>query len=224
MKYKTAILATLAMLAITSAAQAHERQVFDVDDRLYLFTVGSINEPISIDDRSGVDLRVQLADPRNVGQPLPTPRPIEGLNTSLQVEVIAGGKKRLLPLEPVFRDPGAYRATFIPTIATSYTYRVFGQLDEGQPIDVLFTCNSEGHVQTADDKSKVNISDNLRRTFKSGSFDCPRSANTIQFPEETSTNHETDHKIASQAKLLHTTIAIAVISLILAVIALRRKS
>jgi hypothetical protein len=42
-------------------AFAHQRQLFMIGDKDYLFVVGSINEPLYVDDKSGVEFFCLLA-------------------------------------------------------------------------------------------------------------------------------------------------------------------
>jgi hypothetical protein len=163
-----------AVVLIPLIASAHERQAFRIGDRTYTFVVGFLNEPVFVDDKSGVDLRVRLGDAKN-------PKPVERLEKSLKVEVSAGDRKQVFDLEPAFREPGAYRATFFPTVATVYRFRVFGELNE-TPVDLTFTCNAAGHPRTAEDKSEVKLSNRVTRVFQAGSFGCPQGKDAVEFP------------------------------------------
>jgi len=65
------ILVALAGISIQNAS-AHQRQLFTIGDKDYLFVVGSQNEPIFVDDKSGVDLFVYIpnsTDPMNSRAP-----------------------------------------------------------------------------------------------------------------------------------------------------------
>ena len=46
---------------------------------------------------------------------------------------------RVFELGPRFRAPGRRDAVFYPTVATTYTCRLFGAIN-GAPFDVTFTC------------------------------------------------------------------------------------
>lgn len=65
--------------------------------------------------------------------------PVEGLEGSLQVEVVhvPTGSTRTMPLLAAFNNPGHYIAHVIPTAPGSYTFRLTGEID-GSPIDELF--------------------------------------------------------------------------------------
>jgi hypothetical protein len=172
------------VVVIPCVAAAHERQAFRIGDKAYTFVVGFANEPVFVDDKSGVDLRIRVADPKN---PLDfsssDARPAEKLETSLKVEVSAGDQKQVFALEPAFRDPGLYRATFFPTAAIPYSFRVFGELN-GAPVSLTFTCSAAGHPGAEDDRSEVKLSDRVTRIFKAGSFGCPVARDAVQFPKK----------------------------------------
>jgi hypothetical protein len=79
-----------------------------------LFVIGSQNEPVFVDDKSGVDFFAYTPDHKD---PLNSfangSKPIEGLEKMLKVEISAGAKKKVLALEPAFREPGHYEAAFL---------------------------------------------------------------------------------------------------------------
>lgn len=166
-----------------SFAFAHERQVFTIGSNQYLFTVGSLNEPVVIDDKTGVDLRVRLADPTNPGDGNAIgAKPVEGLEQSLKVEISAGDKKEILNLEPAYKDPGTYKAIFFPTVQTTYAYRFFGTVDN-TPVNLTFTCLPAGTPKSEEDKSVVPLGDKVSRTLKVGGFGCPLQKEILGFPE-----------------------------------------
>jgi hypothetical protein len=182
-KYLKLLLVAGILSLVPLIASAHQRQVFRIGGRAYTFVVGFQNEPVFAGDKSGLDLRIRLADPK---APLnfssPNLKPVEKLETSLKVEISAGGKKKVFGLEPAFRDPGLYRATFFPTAATSYRFRLFGEMN-GTPVDLAFTCNAEdGHPRSEEDRSEVKLSDRVTRIFQSGAFGCPRPREAVEFP------------------------------------------
>jgi hypothetical protein len=127
--------ALLALLALPALAFAHE--VREVGD--YQFTVGFMDEPVFTDQKSGLEFRVTRGD-----------EPVEGLEESLQAEVIFQGQSRDLPLAPRFGEPGWYQSVFFPTAAGPYTFHIFGEID-GQAIDESFTSGPDtfGEVQDA---------------------------------------------------------------------------
>ena len=62
-------IATAAILVLSSTgilqnvAFAHQRQLFTIGDKDYLFVVGSIGEPLYVDQKSGVELFAYWPDP-----------------------------------------------------------------------------------------------------------------------------------------------------------------
>jgi hypothetical protein len=176
------ILATIAALSgLAAPVLAHQRQLLQVGSSDYLLVVGSLDEPVFTGDKSGVDLTVLVPDPANpMDSRAERAKPVEGLEKTLKVEVKAGPHARVFELEPRFRAPGRYDAVFYPTVATTYTYRLFGTIS-GAPFDVTFACNPGGHV-AGEDRSVVKVSADVTRKGLSGSFGCPRSRSEAEFP------------------------------------------
>ena len=104
----------IVFLLVGQSALAHQRSLFSIGGKDYLFVVGSQNEPVFVDDKSGVDFFAytpDLKDPLNSfanGS-----KPIEGLEKMLKVEISAGPKKKVLALEPAFREPGHYEVSIL---------------------------------------------------------------------------------------------------------------
>jgi hypothetical protein len=135
----------LLLLSFTvQSISAHQRSLFSIGGKDYLFVIGSQNEPVYVDDKSGVDFFAYTPDPKD---PLNSfangSKPIEGLEKMLKVEISAGAKKKVLALEPAFREPGHYEAAFYPTVQTTHNYRIFGNVS-GVPVDLTFTCAPGG--------------------------------------------------------------------------------
>lgn len=205
--------ATIALtLALPFMVSAHEHQAFEIGGATYEFTVGSLNEPIAVDDKTGVDLRVE----RNGA-------PLAGLETALKVELIAGDKKKTLDLSPVYNTPGAYKAAFFPTVQTTYAYRVFGELEK-TPVDLTFTCTPAGHARAEEDTARVEVSNGVTRVLKSGGFGCPTAKAELGFPEASAdvvsitASDSTTRTIAVGSGM------IAVLSLVVAAASLRRRA
>ncbi len=183
--FLVAWLAAFTFLTSALPALAHQRQAFNINGKTYLFTIGSIGEPVYVDDKSGVDLRIKLADPKDPGNgSSPLSVAVEGLEKTLQVELTAADQKKILPLEPAYKDPGAYHATFFPTVATTLSYRVFGLIDN-TPVDLTFTCLAEGET-AASNTDSVQISAGVSRVFTAGGFGCPHTKDEAGFPEPSS--------------------------------------
>ena len=98
MKHIFSISAAIALAALLGApllASAHEHQEFKIGTKYYQFTVGSLNEPVAVDDKTGVDLRVnQISAPISghdeTMQKAEPGTPVTGLESTLKVELIAG--------------------------------------------------------------------------------------------------------------------------------------
>src|SRR6185369_11292823 len=112
--------------------------------------------------------------------------PVTGLDQTLKVEISAGGQKKTFDLSPQYGKPGAYSATFYPTVATTLSYRFFGTVD-GNKVDVIFTCLPEGATKAADDNTAHDVGNGVMQTMKSGAFGCPMSKESLGFPEPSAT-------------------------------------
>lgn len=184
---KKVFTASIAMLfgIVPLAASAHEHQSFEINGVVYDVVIGSLNEPIVVDDKTGVELRVSRVGGMMMGDDHAhdAGAPVTGLEEALQVELIAGDKRKTLSFSPTYNTPGAYHAAFYPTVATTLSYRVFGTI-EGTPFDYTFTCNPAGHDIAPDDSSRVEISENVYRIHKSGAYGCPTEKAALGFPED----------------------------------------
>ena len=229
-------IAALLMTLSPQLALAHAHYTFQVDGKIYQFAVGSLNEPLIVDDKSGLDLTVTqgggmptMGPDGDMDGPPAAGVPVDGLDKTLKVEMIAGGQKKVMDLTPTWGKPGAYKTTFFPTVQTTFTYRLFGTLNN-VPVDLSFTCNPAGHTQTPDDKSMVKISDKVMQTLKSGVFGCAEAKSDYGFPEQSMALNELNTKtqefesVVSQARSARSLgiggIAIALLGLIAGVGAL----
>lgn len=174
-------------LLVPIAASAHEHQTFEIGNKTYDFTIGSQNEPVSVDDKSGVELSIWTAGDAGAA--------VEGLEKTLKVELQADGQAKMMDLSPTWGEPGGYYATFYPTVETSYAYRVIGTIND-VPVDLLFTCSPAGHEMhaTEPDTSRVKVSENVTRTNKGGRFGCPKAKAPLGFPAQASTVRSLEKK------------------------------
>ncbi len=185
-----------ALLAAPLSVMAHETQQFQIGDKTYQFVIGSLNEPVAVDDKTGLDLTVSLVpggapdehDHADESQPHEhaAPAPVLGLEKTLKVEMQAGETKKEFAVSVQHGKPGAYKTTFYPTVQTTFTYRLFGSI-EGTPVDLSFPCNPAGHPATPEDTSAVKVSDAVTRVLKRGSFGCPAAKSDLGFPEPSAT-------------------------------------
>jgi hypothetical protein len=185
-----ALAVLVSFVSVTPQAFAHERQLYTIGGQDYLIVIGSLNEPVFVDDKSGVDLRVLRADPNNpMNSSAAGAAPIEGLEQTIQVEIAAGNKTKVLQIEPAFGEPGAYEAAFYPTVATTFTYRLFGTINN-TPVDLTFGCAPTGEAGATPDNSTVPISEGVVRKGAEGGFGCPAPISDAGFPEPIMSNHE----------------------------------
>src|SRR3984893_7562848 len=196
MKNQFSILRLVAFAAVLFSfaplAAAHERDTFKIGDKYYLMTVGSLNEPFIVDSISGVDLRVsQLSAPGGDGSGSAAGKgtPVTGLERTLKVELAAGDKKETLPFDPSDKAPGAYAANFIPTVQTTYNYRIFGAIDK-RSVELTFACVTGEVSESAEENSPVKLSDSITRLRKIGAFGCPASKRTMGFPAPSLSSYE----------------------------------
>jgi hypothetical protein len=194
---KHILLFSVAALAIAffspaPPALAHERDTFKIGGNYYVLTVGSLNEPFVVDNLSGVDLRVsRVTGPAgsDSGEKPGTGTPVTGLERTLKVELAAGDRKEALSFVPSGQAPGAYAADFIPTVQTTYIYRIFGTI-EGSPVDLAFACVTGEVSEAAQDKSEIRVSDTVTRLNKIGAFACPAPRKSVGFPEPALSSYE----------------------------------
>jgi hypothetical protein len=175
-------------------AYAHQRQLFTIGDTDYLFVVGSLNEPIFVDDKTGVDFAAYSPDPNDpVNSKANGTKPITGLENMLKVELAAGDKKKVLNFEPAYQNPGHYEASFFPTIETTYNYTLFGNIN-GTEFRATWTC-SPAESEPISDNSTKQISDGVIRKAMLGSFGCPQPRADLGFPEPYLANNEISKKL-----------------------------
>ncbi|HSE34492.1 MAG TPA: hypothetical protein VLB83_00060 [Candidatus Paceibacterota bacterium] len=225
----------LALLAAPLGVSAHERQLFTIGDTDYLFVVGSIGEPVVVDDKSGVELRVKLADPADpTNANAASATPALGFEKTVKVEIIAGAEKKTLDLTPAHGEPGLYRAVFFPTVETTLTYRFFGTIGSTS-VDLGFTCNPAGHVAAPEDRTPTPITEGVVRKFKAGQFGCPQAKGPLGFPEASMTvqdlHADAEHHmgammsdVAAQEPKVNSALAIALVALAIAAGALWKAS
>jgi hypothetical protein len=118
--------ALLLMLASFAIASAHEHR--EVGE--YTFTVGFRVEPALVNQPNGLDLRVDHGHGDAA-------EPVEGLQETLQAEIMYGGETMPLEMRGVWGQPGRYTADVIPTETGTYSFRIFGTIN-GTQVDETF--------------------------------------------------------------------------------------
>jgi hypothetical protein len=73
---------------VMSTAYAHEGRLYSIGDKDYWITVGSINEPIFVDDKSGAEAFISLADPSDpLNSDANGTKNVEGLEKTIKFEI-----------------------------------------------------------------------------------------------------------------------------------------
>jgi hypothetical protein len=180
------ILAAGLMAAATLAplvASAHQTAVYNIGGERYQFVVGSLNEPIAVDDKTGVDLRVVMVGHEQMGDNdhHAAGGAVTGLEQTLQVELVAGTNRKVLDLSPRYNTPGSYSAPFYPTEAVVLSYRFFGTINNTE-IDITFTCREEGAA--AAQEGEREIAPGVTQIEKRGGFGCPADKTDMGFPRQ----------------------------------------
>jgi hypothetical protein len=122
-------LSLLLALLLTFTVSAHgSTQVGD-----YELVIGFHNEPAYQGEPNGLDLFVTNTT---------TNEPVNGLEETLQVEIIYGASRQELSLRTQFGQDGAYTAYILPTEAGDYTWHIWGDI-EGTPVDVSMTSSPD---------------------------------------------------------------------------------
>lgn len=132
----------LLLAGSSQSASAHEHRV--VLDGKYEFVVGFLNEPAVSDEVNSIDLRVtdltQTTPAADGGEGVGTP--VEGLESTLTVDIIFGDQTKTLDVQPRFRTPGAYNGWMIPVQPGDYAFHVYGTVN-GAAVDEMFTPGPE---------------------------------------------------------------------------------
>src|SRR5918997_2110482 len=129
------------LLVAPSTVEAHESRT--IADGRYQIVVGFMNEPVFAGDKSGLEFwvtEISAATPAANGEA--EGAPVEGLDETLQAEVIFGDQAMELPLTAMFDEPGGYGSVFFPMAPGDYTFRIFGMVGNVE-IDETFTSGPE---------------------------------------------------------------------------------
>ena len=129
-----AALFALALFLVPAGASAHERR--DLVGGKYQAAVGFLTEPPIESQMNGIDLTITDLSQKDASG---KGAPVEGLEKSLKAEISTGGgtAKQDIPLAARFGMPGKYAGYFIPTQPGSYTFHIFGTIND-QKIDEKF--------------------------------------------------------------------------------------
>ncbi len=175
-------IAMASVFVSASPAAAHERRTVGP----YQFVVGFLSEPAFAGTLNGVDLNVMDTRSNN--------KPVEGVEKTLTVDVIAGGltAKLSLPIRARFGLPGRYAADFEPTRSGSYTF-VF-----------------KGKVESTDVNEK----------FESGPsrFNDVESTVAVQYPDKVPSGADLSNRLADLQSGIDQLRILAIAALVLAIV------
>ena len=217
---KIVFIAPLLALCLPLMASAHQHATFSIGGTEYEFVIGSLNEPVAVDDKTGVDFRVSMVGHEEMAanDHHAAGGAVAGLEETLKVELIAGEKKKVLDLSPVYNTPGSYSAAFYPTVATTISYRFFGTINK-VPVDLTFTCRAEG--ADAANEGEKDLGGGVIQKSKTGGFGCFAEKESLGFPEESASLKELSDS-ASTARTYGTT-GLAVAAAAMVLLFMRRK-
>ena len=177
-------------MILIQTAVAHENRLYNIGGKDYWIAVGSVNEPVYVDDKSGAEAFISLADKSDpLNSDANGTTNVEGLEKSLKFEVSAGDKKKQLDIEPAWKDPGHYVTTFYPTIETTYSYHLFGTINN-VTVSLDYVCSIGPYEGSSQSNATKQISDGVILKAQRGSFGCPGSRADAGFPEPYVSNNE----------------------------------
>ena len=165
-------------------AYAHEKQLLSINEKPYLFVVGSVDEPVYINDKSGVEFFAYTPDPNDpFAEDANGTKPVSGLEKTLKVEVSAGPKNKTLDFEPDEENTALYTATFFPSAETTYTYTLTGTVDN-TPIHISYSCvpGAGDDDSSAGNNTKTVLSKGVVREQIAGGFSCPMPRDEVTIP------------------------------------------
>ena len=148
----------------TDNALAHEHRAVGN----YEVVVGWLNEPALAYEPNGLDLRVSFfpngvpeITEENEAEAEAAAQPVEGLEETLEAEIIVGGgaQKLSLTLEPAFGEEGAYESPLIPTVPGDYSFHISGKIEDME-IDETFSSGPET-FSPIDDPSEIQFPEKL---------------------------------------------------------------
>ena len=142
------VLAAIAVFAIVVSSFAFSSNVALGHERRnvgpYTFVVGWLVEPAYVNNLNALDLTVSETQGAKA---------VEGLEKTLQAEVIVGGGAKTMPLKVAARFglPGKYQGQVLPTKTGDYSFHIFGTVGTTK-VDEKFESgpNTFGGVEPTD--------------------------------------------------------------------------
>jgi hypothetical protein len=144
--------------------------VLTINGQQVEFVVGWVVEPPYVDEVNSVDFWAHYINATCPQGTVSTSCPVYGLDQSLQVQVITGGQSQVLTFSPNLSNDvppvfnGEYTANIEPTVAGSYSFRIFGNVN-GVPVNETFTCGPT-------------------------TFECVDPPSEVQFPQQIPAGHD----------------------------------
>jgi hypothetical protein len=230
MRHIKIVLPTLLMLGLPIVASAHEMATYKIGDSMYQIVIGSLNEPVMVDDKTGIDLTVSkcytsaCAPTKGPDGDMDGPAgdPVTGLDQSLKVTLIAGDQKKTMTLSPQYGQDGKYTAPFYPTVATTLSYEFTGTINN-TPVDLTYTCLPDGTPKAALDSTQKQLSSGVTQMSTSGGFGCPIPKEDLGFPVPSASLTSLASATSGANNLADIGIGIGVLALVLSGFALMRK-
>jgi X-X-X-Leu-X-X-Gly heptad repeat protein len=160
------------MIILVNAPQAfaHTHRVLTINGQQVEFVVGWVVEPPYVDEVNAVDFWAHYINASCPQGTVSTSCPVYGLDQTLQVQVITGGQSQTLTFSPNLSNDvpplfyGEYTANIEPTVAGSYSFRIFGNMN-GTAVDETFVCGPT-------------------------TFECVDPASEVQFPQQIPAGHD----------------------------------
>jgi hypothetical protein len=151
-------------------AFAHTHKVLTINGQKVEFVVGWVVEPPYVDEVNAVDFWAHYINVTCPQGTVSTSCPVIGLDQTVQVQVITGGQSQVLAFSPNLSNDvppifvGEYTANIEPTVAGSYSFRIFGTVD-GTSVNETFTCGPT-------------------------TFECVDPPSEVQFPQQIPAGHD----------------------------------
>jgi hypothetical protein len=171
------LLVGLIIISTLPQAFAHTHKVLTINGQQVELVVGWVVEPPYVDEVNAVDMWVHYVNSTCPQGTVSTSCPVYNLDQSIQVEVVTGGQSQVLTFSPNLSNDvppvfnGEYTADVEPTVAGSYSFRIFGNID-GVPVNETFTCGPT-------------------------TFECVDPPSDVQFPQQIPAGHELQVGIAN---------------------------
>lgn len=189
----------IALTSLQNTAFAHSGKLLNVNGKDYWIWVASIGEPTIVDQMGGAEAYIYTADPKDpLNGDSNNTKPVEGMDSILKFNVIAGGKNKTFDLQQVWNNTAAelghYESPFIHTVATTYDYELYGNWN-GTKFSATWTCTPGELPEYSQTNETETLSGGVTQKAESGSFSCPIPPSEISFPEPSMSNVDIQAKL-----------------------------